>query len=76
MYTDRHCGTENKYINIKDHNNTFPTSNDMFLLFSTFSINHLVHVFQLYCTICHVILSAKWKIAKVCGKLSQRYYLT
>ena len=37
MYTDKHCGTENKYQNIKDNNNNkFSSSNDMFLLFTLF----------------------------------------
>jgi len=67
MCTDKHCRTENKYQNIKDHNNKFPTSNDMLLLLTPFSINHLV--FQLHCTFVHVILSAKWKIEKVWGYL-------
>jgi len=35
MDTDKHCWTENKYRNIKDHNNKVPSSNDM-LLFYTF----------------------------------------
>ena len=67
--TDKHSGTEKKYRNIKDLNNKFPTSNDMLLLFTPFSINHLV--FQLHWTfiLFHVILSAKWKIAKVWGKI-------
>jgi len=64
MCTDKHCGTESKYQNIKDHNNKFPTSNNMLLLIIPYSINHLV--FQLHCTCTfHVILSAKRKIAKV-----------
>ena len=46
--TNKHCGTENKYRNRKDHSNKFPTSNDMLLLFIPFSINHLVY--QLHCT--------------------------
>jgi len=48
MRTDKHCGAENKYQNIKDHNFKFLTSNDMSLHFTPFSINHLV--FQLPCT--------------------------
>jgi len=48
MCTDKHCGTENKYRNVKDHENKFPTSNDMLLLFTPFSMNHLV--FQLHFT--------------------------
>jgi len=34
--TDKHCETENKYRNIKDHNNKCPTANDMALFFYTF----------------------------------------
>jgi len=49
MCTDKLCGTEKKYRNIKDHNNKFLTLNDMLLLFTPFSINHLV--FQLHCRI-------------------------
>jgi len=45
MCMDKHCGTENKYQNIKDHNNKFPIFDGMLLLFTAFSINHLV--FQL-----------------------------
>ena len=47
MCTDKYCGTENKYGNIKDHNNKFPTFNDMLLLFTPFSVNHLA--FQQRC---------------------------
>jgi len=55
MYTDKHCGTENNYPNIKDHNNEFSTSNDMLFLFTPFSINQIV--FQLHCSFlsCHFI---------------------
>jgi len=68
MCTDKHCGTENKYLNIKDNNNNqFPTSNDMLLLFTPFAINHLYY-FSYFVHLFHVILSAKWKIAKVWGK--------
>jgi len=67
MFTDKHCGAENKYRNIKDHNNKFPTSNDMLLFFHLFyqppSISATFYNFI------HIILSARWKIAKVSGKL-------
>jgi len=73
MYTDKHCGTENKYQNIKYHNNKFLTSNDIVLHFTPCSINQLV--FQLHCTFFHLILSSKWKIAKVWGKFASLLHL-
>ena len=62
MWKDKHCGTENKYRNIKDHNK-FSTSNDMPLLCTpfwstTWYFSYLVHFF-------HAILSVKWKITQV-----------
>jgi len=66
MCMDNHCGTENKYRNIKDHNNKFPTSNDMSLFFRPFFLQPLSILATLY--IFYALILAKWKIAQVWGK--------
>jgi len=62
MCTDKHCGTEHKYRNIKDHNNKFPTSN--VTSFYTF-FDEPPSISATFYIMFHVIVSAKWKIAKV-----------
>jgi len=73
MCTDKHCGTENKYRNIKDHNSNFPTSKDMLLLFTLFRSTTLYFSYIVH--LLHLILSAKWNIAKVWDKFCIFLYL-